>query len=223
MEVVKHLQKNPGTSVRTLGEIFGCGITQIAQILKKKEIILSIYQANTCISGSRIHTSKSHTSEYVKVNHTLYKWFTLACSKNIYPEGPELIEKTKKIAEKLGKLNQNLRAHVDGCTNGKRDTLYNVKQLKICGESGDVQGETVESWKERLPEIVQGYEKQDVWNMDETDIFWCALPNRGFGQKSKSCKGEKKSKQHITVAFFCSCIRPQRKTVVICVCFVRNR
>ena len=28
---------------------------------------------------------------------------------------------------------------------------------KIYGESGDVQGEMVDSWKERLPEIINGY------------------------------------------------------------------
>ena len=101
VEVVKHLEKNPGMSIRALGEIFGCGKTQIAQILKNNESILSLYQAN--ISGSRVHTSKSRTSEYVKVNDALYKWFILACSKNVYPGGPELIEKVKEIAEKLGK------------------------------------------------------------------------------------------------------------------------
>lgn len=53
----------------------------------------------------------------------------------------------------------------------------------------------VESWKERLPEIVQGYEKDNIWNMDETGIFWRALPDHGFGQKSVSCKDGKKSKQ----------------------------
>ena len=42
-------------------------------------------------------------SEYVEVNEALYKWFTLACSKNIYPGGPELVEKAKEIAENLGK------------------------------------------------------------------------------------------------------------------------
>ena len=62
----------------------------------------------------------------------------------------------------------------------------------------------MQSWKERLSEIVEGYEKEDVWNMDETGIFWRALPDRGFGQKSRSCKGGKKSKQRITVEFFVS-------------------
>ena len=90
-----------------------------------------------------------------------------------------------------------------------------MKQLRICGESGDVQGETVQYWKERLPEIVQGYRSEDVWNMDESGIFWRALPDRGFGQKSKSCKGGKKSKQRITVAFFVSASGHKEKPVVI--------
>ena len=50
--------------------------------------------------------------------------------------------------------------------------LQHFKELKICGESVDVEGATVESWKERLPEIVQGYKKDDIWNMDETGLFW---------------------------------------------------
>lgn len=209
VEVINHLQKHPGTPIRALGEIFGCGKTQIAQIVKNKESILSLFQAN--VSGSRVHTSKPRTSEYAEVNESLYKWFTLACSKNIYPGGPELVEKAKEIAEKLGKPEfKGSRGWLD-----KWKKRYNVKQLKICGESGDVQGETVESWKERLLEIVQGYEKEDVWNMDETGIFWRALPDRGFGQKSKSCKGGKKSKQRITVAFFVSASGHKEKPVVI--------
>ena len=68
-------------------------------------------------------------------------------------------------------------------------------------ESGDVQGETVESWKERLLEIARGCSSDDVWYMDETGIFWRALPDRGFGKKkSRSCKGGEKCKQRITVA-----------------------
>ena len=54
-----------------------------------------------------------------------------------------------------------------------------------------------------------------MWNMDETGIFWRALPDRGFGQKSRSCKGGKKSKQRITVAFFVSASGQKEKPVVI--------
>ena len=95
---------------------------------------------------------------------------------------------------------------------------YNVKYLKICGESGDVHNETVKSWKERLPEIVRAYDKDNIWNMDESGLFFVffrALPDRGFGNKSKECKGGKKSKQRITLAFFVAASGAKEKPVVI--------
>jgi len=74
--------------------------------------------------------------------------------------------------------------------------------MKVSGESGDVSGATVDSWKERLPDILQGYSAKDVWNLDETGCFWRALPDKGFNQRAKAHKGGKQSKQWITVFFF---------------------
>ena len=44
--------------------------------------------------------------------------------------------------------------------------------MTISGESGDVSGVTVASWKERLPDIVAGYGSEDIWNLDESGVFW---------------------------------------------------
>ena len=71
--------------------------------------------------------------------------------------------------------------------------------MTITGESGDVSGSTLSSWKERLPEIVQMYRSEDVWNLDESGVFWQALPDKGFGQRVRQCKGGEKSKQRITM------------------------
>ena len=125
-------------------------------------------------------------------------WYRVACSKSIYPSGPQLIEKGKEIAEKLGK----------SAFKGSRGWLekwkkrYNVKQVKISGESADVSGETVDSWKERLPEIIAGYEQDDIWNMDRTGVFWQGLPDRGFGQKGKLFWW-KEEQQACNIGFLC--------------------
>ena len=46
---------------------------------------------------------------------------------------------------------------------GKWKARYNIKRFTICDESGEVQGKTVDSWQERLPEIIAGYKKEDIW------------------------------------------------------------
>ena len=67
--------------------------------------------------------------------------------------------------------------------------------MNVCGESSDVQGETVSSWMERLTEILRGYAKEDIYNLDETGSFWQALPDLGFGKRISSVKGGKGAKR----------------------------
>ena len=64
----------------------------------------------------------------------------------------------------------------------KWETCYHVK----------VSGVTVHSWKERLPEIVSGYDK-NIYNLEETGCFWRALPERGLVEKGKRCNRGKKA------------------------------
>lgn len=92
-----------------------------------------MYEANA--SGTRAYVSH-RTSEYVRINEALYQWYTIACSKNIYPTGPQLIEKAKEIAARLNKPDFK-------GSNGwlqKWKKKYNIRQVAVCGESGDVHG-----------------------------------------------------------------------------------
>ena len=210
VELIKYTQKNPGVSVRALGEMFDCAKTQVGKILKSKESLLTMYESNA--SGSRVHNSMTQRpSEFEEVNKSFYQWYILSCSKNIYPGGSQLKEKAKVIAECLGKSTfKGSRGWLD-----KWKKRYNVKQLKVNGESADVREETVDSWKKGLPEIVKGYAKEDIWNMDETGVFWQTLPDRSFGQKGKNCYGGKKSKKRVTVAFFVSAAGTEEKPILI--------
>ena len=71
--------------------------------------------------------------------------------------------------------------------------------MKNNGESGDVSGETVDSWKEQLPELVREYSAENIWKLDETGCFWHALPEHGYGKEGSQCKGGKKAKQRFTI------------------------
>ena len=52
-------------------------------------------------------------------------------------------------------------------------------------------------------------------NLDETCCFWQALPNHGFSQKGKECKGGMKNKQRLTLCFIVSAAGTKEKPIVI--------
>lgn len=59
----------------------------------------------------------------------------------------------------------------------------------------------MESWLERLPLVTEGYEARDIWNYDETGLFWKALPDKGLAEKKKAYNGGNKSKLRVIIAF----------------------
>lgn len=145
---------------------------------------LDLYESN---ASSKLVQKRERTALYGDVNKALYEWYLLAVSKNIYPDGTQLILKAKEIANRID-------VHKLKGSNGwleKWKLRYNIRQMTICRECGDVSGDTVTSWKERLPEILSGYSKADIWNLDETGYFWKALPlclQKDLDRKLRSVK-----------------------------------
>ena len=156
VEVIKYAADHPGVSVRAIGEQFKIGKTQVSDILKNKDSIHTAFESNLATH------QKPRNSKFSSVNKALYEWFCMECAKNIYPSGPQLIAKGKEIATCLG---------IDGFEGSsgwltKWKGRYNIKKIRVCGESGNVSGETITSWKERLPELLQGYKAEDIFNLD---------------------------------------------------------
>ena len=84
--------------------------------------------------------------------------------------GPMLQEKAMQIAKALDVPQDEFKA-----SNGWLDrfkTRNEIKAKVISGEAGDVSEDTVESWKERLPDILQDWAPQNIWNMNETGQFF---------------------------------------------------
>ena len=92
---------------------------------------------------------------------------------------------------------------------------HNIKQLVVSGEASDVREETAQAWKERLPTLIQGYNPQDILNEDETACFFHAVPERTLADAKKDCKGGKKAKLHITLAFMVNAAEGKVMPIVI--------
>lgn len=57
----------------------------------------------------------------------------------------------------------------------------------------------LEQWLERVPDIVNGYRPEDVYNMDETGLYYRALSDKGLCVSGEEFKGGKCLKERLTV------------------------
>ena len=73
-------------------------------------------------------------------------------------------------------------------------------QKCVCGESASVCEETVDTWRTvTLPSLLEGYEACNVFNADETGLFFKLLPDKTLTFKNEPCLSGKQSKDRITV------------------------
>ena len=206
VEVIEYRKKNPTLGSRKIAEAFKCGRTQIQNIIKNKEAILSEYEAFAPASRKR-----HRGGEFEGVNEAVYTWYSLARQRSVPVTGPMLQEEARIIAEKMGH-------HQFRASNGWLESFkkrHNIRQFTVSGEAADVSDETVEAWHERLNSIMIGYKAEDVWNEDETGCFYRALPDKSLSEKKKECKGGKKSKERLTIAFFANAAGGKEQPIVI--------
>ncbi|UYV82008.1 TIGD4 [Cordylochernes scorpioides] len=82
---------------------------------------------------------------------------------------------------------------------------HGIKLRNICGESADVNRETMTNWlTDVMPNIISNYACKDIFNADETGLFWRLLPDKTLHFKGETCTGGKASKERITILLCCN-------------------
>lgn len=189
VKVIK--EKEKGNSERKIADMFKCGKTQINTILKSKDNILVEWEENKNRGAKR-----KRQERFGDVNDLLFEWFRAARAKLLPISGPILKEKSLQIADQIG-------AKDFSASNGWLDrfrTRHNIQFRLISGEAGEIDSVVCEDWKGRLDSITEGYAPKDIFNMDETGLFFRALPTKTLALKSVQCKGGKLAKERLTVA-----------------------
>ena len=92
---------------------------------------------------------------------------------------------------------------------------YSVKSCVLSGEAADVSDDIISDWSARLPSMCDGYSFNNIFNADETGMFFRSIPNRSMVEKGDACKGGKKSKDRLTFLFCASAVGEKLKPLVI--------
>ena len=182
-------------SVDELTEKYKCGKTAVYEILKKEKEIVEAFVTTQNIDSK----AKSRAPKFDKVDELAYNWLCQALAKKLPVSGPILQQKAKELACELNEVEFK-------ASNGwlaKFKARHNLTFVNICGESKDVQQEPVNDFREKLPEIIAGYEPKNIANCDETGLFYRAIPNKTLYPKGEKCFGGKRSKERLTVLLCC--------------------
>ena len=94
---------------------------------------------------------------------------------------------------------------------------HHIKSYNITGESGSVELGSVILSRERVSEVAAKYLPQNIYNCDETALYWKCIPDRTLARiGSKTLQGRKQPKDRVTVLLCCNLTgSDMRKPMVI--------
>jgi hypothetical protein len=92
----------------------------------------------------------------------------------------------------------------------------NIVYKRTYGEQKDADFSTAENWlKTEWPKFTSEYTPNNVYNADETGLFYRALPEHSYLFKNENAKGCKISKERITILCCASMSGKKQKLLVI--------
>ena len=103
--------------------------------------------------------------------------------------GPLIKEKAKEVAREKGILNFT----ASNVWLEKFRTRHAINYKAICGESGSVDESVVDNWMPKVKDICKGFDLRNIFYLDETGLFFRALPDKTMCLKKEKCIGAKLS------------------------------
>ena len=208
VEVIKKYEK--GNSCRKLGVEYKCGKSQISKIVRDKERIMAKFNEGFNPQAKILIPRRM---PYEELDKRLFDYFCRARNLGYIITGPGLIAEANQYSMEMGL--DGFQASTGWLDSFKR--RHNIKFATLSGESADVPAANVEEYQHRLPEICQGYSLRDIFNIDESGLFYRQLQCKSLVHAKDPRKGGKgqKLKDRITVIFGCSAMGEKLKLTVI--------
>lgn len=179
----------------------GCSTSTISKIAAKRDEIRRQYETNPNLDRKRTGTASD-------VEKALSTWFNNARSRDIPVSGPLLTEKAKELK-------------IDDCQASSgwlsRWKVRNSIQFKRQhGEQKDADVAAADQWTTTvLPELLKKYDARDIYNADETGLYYRALPDGTLATKSDKASGSKKAKDRLSVLVTCNMTGADKRKLLV--------
>ena len=171
---------------------FNLSKSTVATIWKNKEKLVAAYENQ---NGNVKNDRKSFHDD---VDQALFKWFTQHRKNNIPISGSILQTKAQEFGTMLEREGNAFLCTASWIERWKK--RHNVCSGKIVGEAAVVDEDKVNDWLiNKWPNIRENYSENDIFNGDETGLFFKLTPDKTLKFKEEKCTGGKLSKERITI------------------------
>jgi transposase len=185
--LLHNIEQYPGYSQRQVSAMLGVPKSTIARLMSQKSVIEN---NNDYITQKRKRMSKDD-----EVDRALLQWFREARSRDISISGPLLKTKAEDLANQLGK---ECFVATEGWL-GRWKRRNDICHKKAHGEKRDADAQEAGRWITTvLPEMLRCYPPQDVYNCDETGVYYRATPDGTLTFRIEALSGSKKAMDRIT-------------------------
>lgn len=192
MNILREVDKNSSMSKVDIARKLEINVSTLKTLIYKREEI----EKNASASNSTVaKRQRVRPGKFPEIDELVLEFFKQCRAANIPVSGPMLINKALEIGRKMEVKDCLFSAgwlHKFKIRNG-------ITCHMLSGESKSVPLETVEEWFKILPDKIAGYEPKNIFNCDETGLFYHLLPSRTLSVKGEPCYGAKKSKERLTI------------------------
>ncbi|XP_067120113.1 jerky protein homolog-like [Centruroides vittatus] len=192
-------QLKSGASRLSLAGEYGVGKTTITDIKKNSDAIKKFASVFDSEDGS-LHRKTMKMAENTDLDTAVYTWFMQVRSQGQPISGPLICEKALQMNKKLGG-NADFQVSTTSwllCFKSR----HGIRELDIQGEKLSADAKSAEHLKKSFKNMIDkdGYKKTNVYNTDETGLYWKKMPSKTLVSKYEmSAPGFKASKSRITV------------------------
>ena len=201
LKLCKRLKK--GAAATALSKEFEVGKSAISDIKKNEEKLTSFASKMDSTAGSLKRKTKKMASDSLLVD-ALFLWFAQKRSQGIPISGPILMGKALELNERMNK-DQQFKGSTGWLKNFQ--ARHGIRHLAIQGETMSANVESVADFKSTLSQLIEekGLTLNQVYNFDETGLFWKALPSKTLASANEGrAPGFKVRKERVTILACCN-------------------
>ncbi|CAG8475386.1 4743_t:CDS:2, partial [Acaulospora morrowiae] len=186
VDIIRRKDADIKLSDEKLAVEFGVECFTISGILRNKEKFLQLYAD---AKSSDLKKTRIQMARFYSLEETLYKWFESLRSQNI-PVSQDLL-KIKAVELYNKAIEQGTQFSNFKASNRwleKFQNRYNIHCKIITGESESICLNQVENERKELQQIIATFNIDDVYNADETGLFFHLGPNKTLASKGDKAK-----------------------------------